>query len=286
MSYLITGASGQLGREWVQYAKQQGIPYRALSHQELDITDPAFVEMLLKKVKPKVLINCAAYTNVDGAETQKDLAFSVNRDGVANLVNASAKLGIKMVHYSTDYIFSGSSDDRIKFARGYPEDAPKDPVNVYGESKAAGESALSESGADYLLLRVSWLCGRFGSNFVKTMLGLGAKRKSLRVVDDQLSSPSFTDQVTEQTNRLLKKGAEGTYHLSSKGMISWADYATEIFNLSGFQINVERISSKEYGFEAERPKYSLLSTAKAESEGVEIIEWRSGLKSLLKQIGI
>ena len=286
MSYLITGASGQLGHEWVQYAKREGIPYRALSHEELDITKSELVEMLLERIKPKVLINCAAYTNVDGAESERELAFSVNRDGVINLANASATLGIKMVHYSTDYIFSGSSEDRIKFARGYPEDAPKHPVNVYGESKVAGESALTQSGADYLLLRVSWLCGRFGSNFVKTMLGLGAKRNSLQVVDDQLSSPSFTDQVTEQTNRLLSDGAAGTYHLSSKGMISWADYATEIFNLSGFQINVERISSEEYGFEAERPKYSLLSTAKAESEGVEIIEWRSGLKNLLKQIGI
>lgn len=284
MSYLITGASGQLGREWVRYAGQTGTPYIALGHTDLDITDLQKVERTLNDLDPHLVINCAAYTDVDGAESEPALAYKVNRDGVRHLSNICAELGIPMVHYSTDYVFAGSSKDKIRYPDGYSEDALAAPLNVYGKSKYAGEQALKESGCEHLMLRVSWLCGRFGSNFVKTMLRLGNDRDSVQVVDDQFASPAFADQVVEQTHHLLRKGLSGTFHLSSKGMISWADFASEIFSLAGIQANIERIASDEYPFKAERPKFSLLSTRKAESNGVEITEWRSGLKKLLKQI--
>ncbi|MCC5942630.1 MAG: dTDP-4-dehydrorhamnose reductase [Balneolaceae bacterium] len=284
MHYLITGAGGQLGKEWVLYAGENGLSFSAYTSSRLDITDKSRVVEVLESESPDVVINCAAYTKVDKAESDREKAFSVNEEGVKNLAVFCKNAGIKMVHYSTDYVFPGELADRSKFPDGYPEDAVCKPVNVYGASKRAGEVALEESGCDYLLIRVSWLCGRHGGNFVKTMLRLAKERDEISVVDDQFGSPAFTFDVARKTDALLKQNANGMYHISSSGLISWADYAEQIFLDSGLSTSVKRITTAEFPTEAKRPAYSLLSNKKMESAGIKPLDWKDGLDRLLMQL--
>lgn len=284
MKFLITGASGQLGREWIGFLKEKGITFKGFSSDELDITDLEDIEKRFHEVQPEVVINCAAYTNVDGAESESDKAFFVNGKGVENLTEACKKVNIKLVHYSTDYVFSGDDSDRNKYPDGYPEDAETNPINIYGKSKEAGEKILLEADCEWLLIRVSWLCGQFGSNFVKTMLRLGSERDELSIVDDQVGCPSLAFDVVEKTFRLIKKNKEGIYHISCDGKLSWADFAEEIFRQAGKKVKIKRISSGEYPFTATRPLFTLLSNKKTENEGLRILPLKNGLAHLLEQV--
>ncbi len=284
MKLLITGANGQLGREWIEFLELKGEPFDAFGSKKMDITDSNQVRSRIKECRPDVVINCAAYTNVDEAEDEQELAHSVNKTGVEHLVSACLEYNCKLVHFSTDYVFPGSFEDGSKFPDGYPEDAEKRPVNAYGRSKRAGEIIIENSPLDCLLIRVSWLCGPFGNNFVKTMLRLAETRNELSVVDDQKGSPSFTFDVVEKTFQLLKDGKSGIYHISSKGKISWADFAEEIFNQSNIEITLHRIPSSEFPTKAKRPAYSLLSNQKIEKEGLNVLAWKAGLSVLLKKL--
>ncbi len=284
MKFLITGANGQLGREWVQFMELNRVPFDAFGSKMLDITDGEQVRNSINKCRPDVVINCAAYTKVDEAEEQKELAFSVNQKGVEHLVNACSEFDCKLVHFSTDYVFQGSAKDEDIYLNGYPENAEKDPINVYGKSKRAGEVAVEGSNLNFLLIRVSWLCGPYGNNFVKTMLRLAESRPELSVVDDQKGSPSFTFDVVEKAFELLNKGKSGVYHISSNGKISWADFAEEIFNQSKIEINLHRIPSSKFPTKAKRPAFSLLSNQKLEKEGLKVLAWKEGLSVLLKKL--
>lgn len=284
MKYLVTGAGGQLGSEWVAYLKKNKLPFTALKSYELDITDAGLVEAILQHEKPGVIINCAAYTHVDRAEAEPEKAFLVNETGVKNLADACKKTGSKLVHFSTDYVFSGDIKDRNIYPEGYPEDARCNPVNVYGRTKRNGEIELQKSGNDYLLIRVSWLCGQFGSNFVKTMLRLSKEKDEVSVVDDQLGSPSFAGDVVEKTDRLINNENTGIFHISSRGLISWADFAEGIFSELNSKPHVHRISSSAYPVDAPRPAYSLLSNKKAEKAGLEPLNWQEGLHILLSKL--
>lgn len=284
MKYLITGATGQLGREWVHFLDEKKLPYKAFSSSELDITDSTKVDQKFKELRPDIVINCAAYTNVDGAESESKKAFLVNETGVQNLVNACRSVDAKLVHYSTDYVFSGSEEDQKKYPNGYPETALTDPINVYGKSKEAGEKILQQSNVEWMLIRVSWLCGRFGNNFVKTMLRLSAERDELNVVDDQIGCPSLAFDVVEKTFQLLGKDSTGIFHISCEGKISWADFAEEIFEQSGSQVKIDRITSDQYPFTARRPLFTLLSNKKAKEAGLKPLSWKIGLDKLLNQI--
>lgn len=284
MKFLVTGATGQLGREWVQFLEEKQLHFEAFSSGELDITDGNETEEKVKEVRPEVVINCAAYTNVDGAESESNKAFLVNETGVKNLATSCQSIGAILVHYSTDYVFSGSDEDRANYPNGYPEEAETKPVNVYGKSKRAGEKKLEEAECEWLLIRVSWLCGRYGSNFVKTMLRLGAERDTLKIVDDQIGCPSLAFDVVEKSYQLLEGNKQGIFHISCDGKLSWADFAEEIFNQKGVEVEVNRIPSDEYPFVAERPRYTLLSNQKAEKAGLRILPWKEGLKRLLEQV--
>lgn len=284
MKFLVTGATGQLGREWVHFLKEKELPFEAFSSGELDITDPNAVAKKVTQVQPNVVINCAAYTNVDGAEKESKKAFQVNEAGVKNLAVVCESESVKLVHFSTDYVFSGSGEEKAKYPDGYPEEAGTNPINMYGKSKQAGEKVLLESDCGWLLVRVSWLCGRYGSNFVKTMLRLGSEREELSVVDDQFGCPSLAFDVVQKTYQLLESGKNGIYHLSCEGKISWADFAEEIFAQSGLKVLVNRISSEEYPFVAGRPRFTLLSNKKAEKTGLRILPWKKGLGRLLEQV--
>lgn len=284
MKYLVTGAGGQLGREWVKFLSGADRSFTAYHSGNLDITDKAMVEAALLKEKPDVVINCAAYTKVDQAEEEEKKAFLVNETGVENLVNGCKEIGAKLVHYSTDYIFPGAPADRHTYPGGYPEDAAPAPVNTYGKSKLAGEMMLQNSEISWLLIRVSWLCGAEGRNFVNTMIRLAEEKKSLNVVNDQFGTPSFTFDVVKKTDHLLQMNKNGSYHISSSGNISWADFAKEIFKQTGQQVVVNEVPSSEFITKAKRPGYSLLSNRKIRNLGLTQIDWKTGLQNLIRQI--
>jgi dTDP-4-dehydrorhamnose reductase len=283
MKYLITGAGGQLGREWVSYLERTGADFEAYDSNQLNITEADQVEKTLSKYQPDVVINCAAYTKVDQAETEPKQAYLVNETGVKNLTLACKAINSKLVHYSTDYVFSGNQTDKKTYPEGYPETAPVDPINVYGKSKLAGENIIKVSGVEFLLIRVSWLCAAFGSNFVNTMLRMGAERGSVSVVDDQFGSPTYTFDVVEKTIHLLSNKMSGIFHVTCRGEINWADFAEEIFNKMNMPVNVDRISSDQFPVKAKRPAFSLLSTRKIEKAGIQLLDWRTGLKKLLEK---
>ncbi len=285
MRILVTGANGQLGREWAEFLEMKGIPFHGTGREALDITNHEHVKRTLDKLKPGIIINCAAYTNVDGAESNVETACKVNRDAVGYLAGWCYRNNAKMVHYSTDYVFSGSSEDEVNYPDGYPENALIDPVNSYGESKAAGEKILSESGVDFLLIRISWLSGRYGKNFVKTILKNGIKKTRLKVVDDQRGSPTFTDSAVDMTYKLLETGFSGYYHISSGGLITWYDYAVEIIRLAGIETEIIPVTSDEYPFIAKRPAFSKLDCSKICNDlHVEMGDWKTGLEKLIKKL--
>jgi len=286
MKFLITGAGGQLGKEWVRTLNQSSgdDSYVALKHSSFDITNRGVVRETIKNEQPDVLINCAAYTDVDGAEHDQKKADLINHIAVKELAAECADAGVKLVHYSTDYVFPGKKEDEQIYPDGYPEDAETGPVNVYGKTKLAGEEALKQETDDYLLIRVSWLCGSDGKNFVKTMLRLGSERNELSVVDDQVGSPAFTFDVAEKTYELVQGGEKGTYHISSEGKITWADFAEEIFKISGMNVTVNRVTSEEFKTVAKRPAFSLLSKRKIVDEGLTPVPWKSGLSDLLNRL--
>ena len=281
MNYLITGAGGQLGKEWANYLQQKSIAHEAFDSAEMDITDVETVHKLITDINPHVIINCAGYTNVDQAEDEVDKAFLVNRVGVQNLCDAAKTVGAKMVHYSTDYVFSGSAEDATSFPDGYPESASVNPQNAYGKSKFEGEQILCKSDVDFLLIRVSWLCAPEGKNFVNTMLRLGSERDLLTVVDDQIGSPTYTFDLVEKTVELLRQNQSGLFHISCSGKLSWADFAEEILRMSGIKTTVRRVSSSEFKTKAKRPAFSLLSKQKIIDLGIDPLDWKSGLKQLL-----
>ena len=285
MKLQITGAGGQLGKEWVQFCEQNKLEFKAYTSSELDITDNDPLEKSVKDFKPDILINCAAYTKVDQAEDEPEKAGLVNVHAVACLAKVCKQFKIKLVHYSTDYVFSGTEEDRVRLPKGYPEDYPTDPVNVYGKTKRRGEQKILESGCDFLLLRVSWLCGQFGNNFVKTMLKLVEDRDKLTVVNDQFGSPTYADQVVEQTFELIRHQKTGIFHLSSEGVTNWCEFAKEIFKQKNMKVKVDAVNSSQFKTKAKRPHFSKLNTQKISTiEGVKILSWQEGLKRLLNSI--
>ncbi|NET33428.1 MAG: dTDP-4-dehydrorhamnose reductase [Cyanothece sp. SIO1E1] len=285
MRFLITGATGQLGTEWVRYLKFIKEDFSYFTSSELDITKPELVEKRLIAEQPDVVINCAAYTAVDRAESELEKAEIVNCKGVKYLSEICFRRGIKLVHYSTDYVFSGDKADIQQFPEGYKEEAPCNPVNAYGRSKLRGEQEILRSGVDFLLLRVSWLCGIDGNNFVKTMLKLSGEKKSLNVVNDQLGVPTFCNHVVRDTHDLLKKEVSGIFHIGSRGLISWFDFAQKIFELSRISTPIHPVSSDLFETTAKRPAFSKLDISKVEEVlDRPSISWDKGLSELLENI--
>lgn len=283
--FLVTGSAGQLGSEWVSFLQASEIGYAGYSSSELDITNKVLVREVIDREKPDFVINCAAYTKVDQAEDEPFLCDRINHLAVGYLAEACAKNGAKLVHYSTDYIFEGSPSDQIGFPDGYLPGHPGNPQSVYGASKWNGEQKISASGADFLIVRVSWLCGKSGKNFVKTMLSLGREREQLRVVDDQFGSPSFTGDTVPVTFKLLENQASGVFHISSEGIISWHEFASEIMQQAGFACQVVPIPTAEYPTKALRPHFSKLDCyATTKITGVPMPFWKDSLRKLIQQL--
>lgn len=282
MRYLILGAGGQLGQEWCHRLREDGIPHQALTLADCDVTRPDEVADFLDLVRPETVVNCSAYTKVDRAESEPERAYLVNGMAVGRLATACADRKIRLIHYSTDYVFAGSREDAARFRDGYPEEHVPAPIGVYGASKADGERRFLQSGVDGLLIRVAWLCGRHGSNFVKTMLRLAGERPELRVVADQRGAPSFTDNVVANSLYLDNLGLGGIWHVASTGTATWHGLAEEALRLKGFATPVVPITTADYPTPALRPAFSKLSVRKLEElPGTQVEDWRVGLARML-----
>lgn len=266
----------------------------------LDITQVKEVLDAVKEVSPAWVINCAAYTKVDQAETQSELAFLVNGRGVGNLAEAALLTKATFLHLSTDYVFGGSGGDSTRRVPYREDDIPA-PCGVYGHSKRYGEELVLEMVPDrHLMVRTAWLHGKFGPNFVSTMLRLGKEigdrkapdrpeaaqaRKEIKVVNDQIGSPTYSRWLARTMVELLKRDARGVYHITSRGNISWFDFAKEIFAQAGLEVTVVPQSTQELGRPAERPAFSTLDLTKVESFlEAPCISWQEGIREHLKAL--
>lgn len=284
MKILITGAGGQLGREWVDFLSDTDHDLLALSSSDLDITKSDVIHTLFSEENPDLLINCAAYTQVDDAEDNPEDAYSVNEIGVQNLAHACKRHHVYLVHFSTDYVFAGNKADQKKLPNGYDEEFPPSPQNVYGKSKRGGEQAIEKFADQWMIIRVSWLCGKHGHNFIKTILRLSKEKSELRVVDDQTGAPTFCFDVVEKTMKLIEMDQTGYFHISSDGATTWYGVAEELIRLTGSETKLKAVSSSEYEMKAERPAYSLLNTHKIEELGLKPLDWKKGMETMLSEL--
>ncbi len=271
--FLITGCNGQLGTELAKL-----LPDAICADVDmLDITDANAVNKFVRDNNVDVIINCAAYTAVDKAEDDADLATKINVDGVRNL----AKSGAKIIHISTDYVFDGTS------YTPYKPDDNTNPISVYGKTKRAGELAALANADVAVVIRTAWLYSAHGNNFVKTMRRLGAEKESINVVSDQIGTPTFAGDLASAIVKIipqLSKETSGVYHFTNEGVCSWYDFACEIMDMSGLHCVVNPIKSHQYPTRAARPFYSVLDKDKIKNVfGIEIEHWKKGLKKCIKQ---
>jgi dTDP-4-dehydrorhamnose reductase len=274
---VVLGAQGMLGQALVPRLEKT-YPERSvvlMDIGECDITDPACCDNEVLCSSP-LLFNCAAYTAVDRAEEERELAFAVNRDGVRNLAAVAQRSGALLVHISTDFVFSGEGEGP------YPVDAPCAPLSVYGASKRAGEEALMASGCRFLLIRTSWLYGHGGGNFVETILSKGAERAELTVIDDQRGRPTYCGDLAWAMDYLSRTGVEGVYHFSNQGVASWYEFAAEIVKQGGVDTAVTPCGTDAYPLPAPRPRNSVLDLTLTEVRLPSPIRpWQDALKEYL-----
>jgi dTDP-4-dehydrorhamnose reductase len=270
---LIVGANGMLGQDLMQVLAGD---VRGLDLPEIDITSLESVRRILLTLKPRVIINSAAYTDVDGCEANVEQAMAVNGEGVGLLALTAREIGATLVQVSTDYVFDGSKGSP------YLEDDPVGPLSIYGESKLAGELNAAMA-PEHLIVRTQWLYGIHGKNFVETMLRLATEKSELSVVDDQIGSPTWTNDLALAIRALLDKGCRGTYHAANSDYCSWNEFAKAIFEEEGLKVTVNGLTTKELNRPANRPLYSTLDCGKLERDsGFRPQPWREALKKYLK----
>ena len=269
---LVIGAGGMLGQDLLALLGDRG---RGVDLPDIDITDMRSVQQVLTALKPKVVVNCAAYTDVDGCESNAETAMQVNAEGVAFLAMITREIGAKLVQISTDYVFDGSKGSP------YQENDLQKPLNIYGESKLAGELNV-DINPDNLLVRTQWLYGLHGKNFVETMLRLGRERNRLTVVDDQIGSPTWTVDLAKGIIALIAKDCRGVYHCANSGHTSWNGFAKAIFEESGLLVQVDPMSTEQLNRPARRPLHSTLDCSKlAADTGFTAQPWQEALKQYL-----
>lgn len=275
MNILITGANGQLGMEMRNVSSGSADRYIFTDVAELDITDAGAVDRAVSSENVDVIVNCAAYTNVDRAEEDEQTADLINHRAVAILASAAAKHGATLIHISTDYVFDGRS------CIPYKEDDPTSPTGAYGRTKLAGERAVIESGCRYLIFRTAWLYSPYGKNFVKTMMKLTAEKDSLSVVFDQVGAPTCAADLAALINKIITDrmlDRQGVYHFSNEGVCSWYDFAVEIRDFCGNTCEISPCHSNEFPSKVKRPSYSVLDKTKVKNAFcVSISYWKDSL---------
>lgn len=291
MKILISGAQGQVGKELAAIANKRNYNVIAASRNELDVTQEHDVVAFISEHAPDIVINAAAYTAVDKAEEEQDRAYAINHDGAKNLAIACSKQQIPLLHISTDYVFDGSKTEP------YNENDNVSPLGVYGLSKWQGEQAVRQQLAEHILLRVAWVFGAQGNNFVKTMLRLAKERDELNVVADQFGGPSPAKNIAETLITLAERYQKdktlpwGTYHYCGAAKTNWCDFAKEIFNQANEKklinkvVQVNPITTAEYPTPAKRPKNSMLDCSKIKDTfGIDMPEWKNALSEVLTEL--
>jgi dTDP-4-dehydrorhamnose reductase len=277
---LVTGANGQLGSELKELSNHYSqFEWVFADRSVLDLSDLESISNTLDRIQPQIIINCAAYTAVDKAETETELADVLNHKAVDVLAQWTQSNGSQLIHVSTDYVFDGNSNMALT------EEAPTSPINVYGKTKLAGEQACLRENPDAIVVRTSWVYSRFGNNFVKTMSRLMQERDSLNVVNDQIGSPTYAADLAQAILTIIKHSnwQAGIYHFSNEGEISWYEFALAIQEIGGFDCVLSGIPSSDYPTPAQRPHYSLLDKSKITTTfGVVVPVYRESLERCMK----
>ncbi|MDE7299746.1 MAG: dTDP-4-dehydrorhamnose reductase [Lachnospiraceae bacterium] len=279
MRVLVTGATGQLGSDVVKCLQERGAECLGAGSADFDITDAEATRRFITAYRPDAVINCAAYTNVDGAETDEARCRAINADGAANVAAACAACGSKLLHISTDYVFPGEGEQY------YDTDDATGAACVYGRTKYEGELAVQAAMSRYFIIRISWVFGKNGKNFVKTMLRLGAEREEVRVVCDQIGSPTYTGDLALLLADMAATEKYGVYHATNEGVCSWAEFAGEIFRQAGLPARVVPIPTSEYPSAAKRPMNSRMSKECLDRAGfARLPDWRDALVRCLEEL--
>lgn len=279
MKILVTGVKGQLGYDVVQEGESRGLEMFGTDVDNMDITDAGQVKRVIGGYKPDAVIHCAAYTEVDAAEDNQELCRKINVDGTRNIAEVCKDMGIPIMYFSTDYIFDGQGENFWK------EDDPKKPLNVYGQTKYEGELNVQELIEKYFILRISWIFGVNGNNFIKTMLRVGPQCGEVGVVADQIGSPTYTYDLGKLVIDMIQTDKYGTYHVTNEGICSWYEFACEIFKQAGLDVKVNPLTTAEYPAKAARPFNSRMSKDKLINAGFKMLpSWQDGLKRYLNLI--
>ena len=275
--FVVIGGSGMLGRAVCDWLAREGRAHHVPAHANLDLRDERSISAGIP-MGTGTVINCAGWTNVDGAESNEQEATHLNGTAVGQLAAHCKNVGAVLVHYSTDYVFAGQGTEP------YPIDHPRAPLNAYGRSKAVGEVLLAQSGAEHLLLRTSWVYAPWGKNFVRTIIGLAKQRSTLKVVNDQLGRPSSAEQIARVTLELLRGGGRGVYHVSDRGQCTWFEFAAEAIALAGLDCRVEPCTSAEFPSPAVRPGYSVLDLSRTEAKVGLLTPWQTSLADVVRRL--
>ena len=279
MRILVTGVKGQLGHDVVNELAKRGHTPIGVDVEEKDITDASAVEKEMKKEPLDAVIHCAAYTAVDAAEDNREICMRVNAEGTRNIARVCRELDLKMVYISTDYVFDGEGE------RPWEPDDPRDPLNVYGESKYQGELAVEEYLEKYFTVRIAWVFGVNGKNFIKTMLRLAESQKEINVVNDQIGSPTYTYDLAVLLVDMVETEKYGRYHATNEGLCTWYEFAKEIFRQAEVDIRVNPVSSDEFPAKAKRPHNSRMDKRKLVRNGFRPLPpWQDALKRYLEII--
>lgn len=274
---LITGCNGQLGRAIREEYANEDVELINTDVEELDITKVEEVTSFAEEKRPDVIINCAAHTNVNACESQWDLAYKINAIGPRNLSIAAEKIGAKMIHVSTDYVFDGTASEP------YTEFSPVAPLGAYGKTKLAGEEFVKQFSNRYFIIRTAWLYGD-GKNFVRTMLALGKEKGEVGVVADQFGSPTSAKELARMIHVIEPTENYGLYHGTCEGYCSWADFAEKIFELAGMDVRVNRLTTDEYPTPAKRPAYSVLDNYMLRlTTNHQFADWETALKEYMQK---
>ena len=279
MRVLVTGVKGHLGYDVMNELKKRGHTGIGVDIEEMDITDPAACEKVITEANVEAVIHCAAYTAVDAAEDNAELCTRVNGYGTENIASVCEKLNLKMMYISTDYVFDGQG------TRPWEPDDERHPLNVYGQSKYEGELAVTNHVKKFFIVRIAWVFGVNGKNFIKTMLRLGKERGAVSVVSDQIGSPTYTYDLAVLLVDMIETEKYGFYHATNEGLCSWYEFAVEIFRQAGMDVKVTPVTSEEYPAKAKRPFNSRMSKEKLTENGFrKLPAWQDALKRYLKEI--
>lgn len=274
---LITGANGQLGKELVELFSKKNFEVYGCGRDKMDITNQEQVKNIINTIKPSIVIHPAAHTKVDLAESEPEQAFLINTYGTRNVAVAAEEVGAKFVYVSTDYVFDGTG------TKPYNEFSPTSPLGVYGKSKLAGEQFVRDFHSKFFIVRTSWVYGRYGENFVKTMLKLGKERQALSVVSDQIGCPTYTLDLANSILELVSTEKYGVYHVSNSGSCSWFEFAQAIFKEAELEVQVNPCSTSDFPRSADRPAYSVLEHMAIKlNQFSPLRPWEEGLSAFIK----